>query len=257
MSNLEINREEVFQHLPQAPLVEAVIDIRARATATFNENLLRPKIETALTGYHFLNSHQELQHEIRVENGQASSQISFDWKGLRFQSDDEKHIAQFNRDGFVFSQLEPYQDWQQLHEEAMKLWPVYMELAQPLAIDRLGLRFINRIRLPIGEFQLEDYLKSAPQPPQGLDLPFTSFMHQDTLIVHGQPYVINIIKAIQPPAVDGPSSAALILDIDVVATKDFELDREAALSRHLMEMRWLKNKVFFGSITDKALASFK
>ena len=257
MANLKINLEEVFQHLPNAPLVEAVIDIRARATTTFNEDSLRPKIETALTGYHFLNSHQELQHEIRVESGQASSQVSFDWKGLRFQSDDKKHIAQFNRDGFVFSQLEPYQDWQQLHDEAIKLWPFYLELAQPLAIDRLGLRFINRLQLPIGEFQLEDYLKSAPQPPQGLDLPFTSFMHQDTLIVPGKPYVINIVKAIQPPAVDEPSSVALILDIDVVATQGYELDKGAALSRHLIEMRWLKNKVFFGSLTDKALSSFK
>ena len=258
MANLEINLEEEFQHLPQAPIVEAVIDIRARSTATFNEESLRPQVEAALTGYQFLDSHQELQHEIKLEDGQASSQIiRFDWKGLRFQSDDKKHIAQFNRDGFVFSRLEPYQDWPQLHGEAMKLWEVYLELATPVAIDRLGLRFINRIQLPIGEFQFEDYMKSAPQPPQGLDLPFAGFMHQNTLTVPNQPYVINIVKTIQPPAVDERSGAALILDIDVLTTQGYELDDGAELRQHLLEMRWLKNKAFFGSITDKAWTLFK
>lgn len=258
MANIKINLEEEFQPLPQAPIVEAVIDIRARSTATLNEETLRPRIEAALSGYQFLDSHQELQHEIKLEDGQASSQvIRFDWKGLRFQSDDKKHIAQFNRDGFVFSRLEPYQDWPQLHSEAMKLWQVYLELANPVAIDRLGLRFINRIQLPIGESQFEGYMNSAPQPPQGLDLPFAGFMHQDTFMVLNQPYVINIVKTIQPPAVDERSGAALILDIDVLTTQGYELDGGAELSRHLLEMRWLKNKVFFGSITDSALALFK
>lgn len=258
MSNLEINLEEEFQHLPQAPIVEAVIDIRSRSTVTFNEESLRPQVDAALTGYHFLDSHQELQHEIKLDGGQASSQIiRFDWKGLRFQSDDKKHIAQFNRDGFVFSRLEPYQDWPQLHAEAMKLWKVYLELAKPVAIDRLGLRFINRIQLPIGELQFEDYMKSAPQPPQGLDLPFAGFMHQNTLAVPNQPYVINIVKTIQPPAVDENSGAALILDIDVLTTQGYELDDGAELKRRLLEMRWLKNKAFFGSISDKAWTLFK
>lgn len=258
MANLEINLEEEFQHLPQAPIVEAVIDIRARSTVTFNEESLRPQVEAALTGYQFLDSHQELQHEIKLDGGQASSQIiRFDWKGLRFQSDDKKHIAQFNRDGFVFSRLEPYQDWPQLHGETMKLWEIYLELAKPVAIDRLGLRFINRIQLPIGELQFEDYMKSAPQPPQGLDLPFAGFMHQNTLVVPNQPYVINLVKTIQPPAVDEGLGAALILDIDVMATQGYELDDGAELRRHLLAMRWLKNKVFFGSITDKAWTLFR
>jgi hypothetical protein len=258
MVNVEIDLGEKFKHLPRAPIVEAVIDIRARASVDLDEEHLRLQIEASLPGYHFLDSHQEIQQEIKVEAGQPLSQtIRFDWKGLRFRSEDEKYIAQFNRDGLVFSRLEPYQDWAQLHSEAMKLWLVYMEVAQPLAIDRLGLRFINQIRLPVSEFQLEDYLKSAPQPPVGLDVPFANFMHQDTLTVSGHPYVINVIKATQPFAVGEHPGNALILDIDVLATKTYALENGAELKRHFLEMRWLKNKVFFGSLNDKALLLFE
>jgi uncharacterized protein (TIGR04255 family) len=48
----------------------------------------------------------------------------------------------------------------------------------------------------------------------------------------------------------------LILDIDVFTTQGFDLD-ESILGRRLLEMRWLKNKVFFGSITGKALQMFR
>jgi uncharacterized protein (TIGR04255 family) len=258
MANLEINLEEGFQNLLRAPIVEALIDIRARSSVPLDEASLKPQIEAELINYEFLDSHQELQHEIKLEAGQPPSQIiRLDWKGLRFRSFDKKHVAQFNRDGFVFSHLEPYQDWQQLHSEAMKLWQIYLKIVKPIAIDRLGLRFINRIQLPIGELQFDDYMESAPQPPKGLDMPFAGFMHQDTLIVPGQSYVINITKTIQPPAVDEHSGIAVILDIDVLTTQGHELDDGTELSRHLLEMRWLKNKVFFGCITDKALNLFK
>ena len=48
----------------------------------------------------------------------------------------------------------------------------------------------------------------------------------------------------------------LILDIDVFTTRAMELNEEVFLKR-LQEMRWLKNKAFFGSITQKALERFK
>jgi uncharacterized protein (TIGR04255 family) len=75
--------------------------------------------------------------------------------------------------------------------------------------------------------------------------------------VPGKSYVVNIVKTIQPPADDKLSGVALILDIDVLTTQDYEIDDVLELKQHLLEMQWLKNKVFFGSLTDKSLALFK
>jgi len=252
MANLEINLEEKFQYLSHAPIVEAVIDIRARPASDLVESELKYQVESLLEGYEFLDSNQEFQHEFKLEQGtQPSSQIRFDWKGLRFQSGDKKHIAQFNRDGFVFSRLEPYQDWDQFYDESIRLWNVYMQAAKPTAIDRLGLRFINRVELPFGEFQFEGYMNSPPQPPEGLDIPFIGFTHQDSFTAPSHPYVINRVVTIRPPSENkGP---ILIFDIDVINTTEFELDGETELTRRFLEMRWFKNKTFFGSISDKTL----
>lgn len=254
MTKLTINISERFQHLPRAPIVEAVIDIRARAVTALEEALVKPQLEAKLSGYQFLGSQREIEHGFTLEGDKPPGLMIRDlgWKGLRFQSADKKHIAQFNRDGFVFSRLEPYESWEQLYEEGMRLWSVYIELAQPVEVHRIGLRYINRIQLPPDELRYEDYLEPAPMPPKGLDVPFHGFLHQDTIAVSGHPYAINVIRTIQPPGAPGIQGLGLILDIDAFTTQGFELD-EALLEQRLLEMRWLKNKVFFGSVTPNAL----
>lgn len=260
MTKLVINIDELFKHLPHAPVVEAVIDIRTRSSAVFEEAVLRPELEAKLSDYQFLDSQQQIQiqHEVSLNDDALPGPIIRDlgWKGLRFQSADKKHITQFNRNGFVFSRLEPYQSWEQLYDEGMRLWHVYVEFAQPVEIHRIGLRYINRIQLPPDVLRLEDYLESAPVPPKDLDLPFHGFMHQDTLAVSEHLYAINVIRTMQPSPDPGVQGLSLILDIDAFTTQGFELD-EVDLERRLLEMRWLKNKVFFGSVTPNAMKLFQ
>lgn len=257
LGTIKIDLAEPFPHLPHAPIVEAVVDVRARAEVSWEEEAIQAQIKAQLPDYPQADSHREFRHEVKMAPGQEPQQALLDlgWKGLRLRSSDKLHIAQFNRDGFVFSRLEPYQSWKQLYDESMRLWRMYVELAQPVEIHRIGLRFINRIQLPPSELRFEDYMEPAPVPPKDLDLPFHGFMHQDMLAVPDHPYAINVIRTIQLPGAPGVQCLGLILDIDAFTTQGFELD-EALLEQRLLEMRWLKNKVFFGSVTPKALGLF-
>ncbi len=258
---MKIKIDETFEHFPKAPIAEAVIDIRARATGEFEESSVRSHLEANLNDYSFLDSCREFRHELqlKVKVGKPPNQKVHDlgWKGLRFRSADEKHIAQFNRDGLVFSRLEPYTEWSQFLSEGLKLWTIFKDLAQPAEVPRIGLRFINRIMLPQDELRFEEYMQPAPVPPVGMKLPFQGFMHHDTLAVPGQPYALNVIRTIQVPPHSGGTGVSLILDIDVFTTQAFELFDDNVLMHRLNEMRWLKNKVFFGSITEKARELFR
>jgi uncharacterized protein (TIGR04255 family) len=255
---VEIKSAEIFENLPRAPIVEAVIEIRARATQVLEASSLRSALEPRLVGYSFLDSLRGFHGEVKIEGDKPPIQkvSELGWMGVRFRSTDGKHIVQFKRDGFVFSRLEPYLTWEQLYGESQTLWAIFKELAQPAEIQRVGLRYINRIKLPPGELRLEDFIQPAPSAPRELDLPFLGFTHHDTLAVPGHPYAINVIRTIQPPRDPGDAGIALILDIDVFTTPSFDLE-EIELDRRLLEMRWLKNKVFFGSITKRALELFR
>jgi uncharacterized protein (TIGR04255 family) len=254
----KIDISEKFPHLPHAPIVEAIIEIRARAEKGWEESAVRSYFEPKLSSYAYLDAQRFFEHQVKMQVGQAPEQTLKDLglKGVRFQSTDKLHIVQLNRDGFAFSRLQPYADWDQLSKEAMRLCHIYLEFARPTEVQRIGVRFINRIQLSLGQVDLDDYIQRGPQPPRALDVPFAGFMHYDTLGIPGYSYAINVIRTIQVSPQPQKGGAALILDIDVFTTHPFDLSA-GAVERRLPEMRWLKNKVFFGSVTDQTLKTFQ
>lgn len=258
-SKFRINTEEIFPRLTKAPIVEAAIEVRAQAKMTWDEPLITKQLKTELSDYPNVQSQREFTSEFKVRIGigeKTEGKFSdMGWKGLRFESADKLHIAQFNRDSFLFSRLQPYDSWKQFCDEGLRLWQLHMNLAKPTEIQRVGLRFINRMGLSLDE-QLEDYLQILPQKPQGLDLPIGSFFHHEVLGVPGYPYAINIRRTVQPPDKTTDKKIGLILDIDVFTIQPFE-PKTGIIEQYLAEMRWLKNKVFYGNITPKAIEEFK
>ena len=252
---IHINTDEKFPHLESAPIVEAVIDLRAQSIEAFDEAKARAYLEPHVEGYKFLDSQQELNHQIKIEAGSPPQQtITNTWKGVRFRNLEGKNTAHYNRDGFVFSRLAPYQHWAAFSDEAMRLWRIFKDMAKPETISRIGLRFINRIELPAGDGEFERFIDPAPKSPRDMDLPFFGFMHQESFAVPDSPYAVNLIRTIQPPI--GSGGFAIIIDIDVF-TLQGGVYKEDRIMEMLEEMRWLKNKTFFGSVTDVALEVFK
>lgn len=248
----KIDLTESFPLLSRAPIVEAVIGVTARAESAWEESAISERFRQRLPGYPSVHSHREIRHELKFAADAQPEQAVHDmgWRGLRCESADKLHIAQFNRDGFSFSRLKPYQSWEQFSQEGMRLWELYNEVAQSSEIQRLGLRFINRIEFSQVEVKLEDFLENPPKPPRGMDIPFEGFLHHDTLAVPGRPYGINVIQTVQPSQ-GADASWGVILDIDIFTTEP--IVNQDLIRQHLTQMRWLKNKVFFGSITSKTL----
>jgi len=247
-STFKIDLQESFPKLESAPIVEAILEIRTIAQAEWTEGDTAELLKSELLEYSSHQSLQSLEHSFKMGQGQPLEQEVSDlgWKGLRCESGDKKRIAQFYKDSFIFSQLQPYDCWDTFLDEALKLWGTHKKIAQPAEIQRIGLRYVNRIEVPQTEFRLEDYLVNPPKPPQGLEIPFTSFMHHDTFDISNYPYGVNFVKTIQTEPL------AIILDIDVFMNQPVEVESES-LSTCLAEMRWIKNKVFSNSVTQKSL----
>jgi uncharacterized protein (TIGR04255 family) len=256
-SKFRINTEEIFPRLTKAPIVEAAIEVRAQAKIAWDEPLITEQLKTKLPDYPNVQSQREFKSTFEVGIGKKAKGEVLDlgWKGLRFESGDKLHIAQLYQDSFLFSRLQPYDSWKQFYDEGLRLWQLYMNLAKPAEIQRVGLRFINRMGLMPDE-PLEDYLQILPQKPQGLDIPIGSFFHHEVLNVPDYPYAINIRRTIQPPNKTTDKKIGLILDIDVFTIQPFE-PKTGIIEQYLAEMRWLKNKVFYGNITPKAREEFR
>ena len=160
---------------------------------------------------------------------------------------------QFRRDGLVFSRTQPYEHWEPFRDAAKEAWQVWTEIAHPMEVQRLGVRFINHLPAVTPE-TLAFFLREPPTCPA--DLPLKEFVYQSTFTVPGHPYGIRVIKVLQPAMPELPASTGLFLDIDVYTTKAMPLDG-AGLDASLDSMRWSKNKVFFTLITEAARQLFQ
>ncbi|MBN2448603.1 MAG: TIGR04255 family protein [Phycisphaerae bacterium] len=252
---LTIDPSEKFPHLERAPIVEAVIHWRARSEGMLEQDSLLAQLKSRLPGYPNVQTQREVQWKLELGPPGAAHTQTDQWHGLRFESIDGRNIAQFTRDGFVFSRVNPYEGWDLFAGEAKSLWRVHSELTKPTAIERLGVRFINRI-VPVDLGKLDDVLRLPPRQPHSLEfLPIEDFLHRTRFSVPGYPYSVNVIQVAQPP-VPPENTPGLILDIDVFTVGVVELE-EQSVDDHLSKMRWLKNKAFHAMLTSRMIEHFK
>ena len=255
-ANFKIDYTESFDHLPKAPIVEAVIHWRARAGKKIEPDLFLKQLQERLPDYSTVQRQHELAFGGEVRPDGSSIQIKQDlWNGFRLETSDKLQVAQFTRNGFAFSRLKPYQDWDCFEAEAIRLWHIYCDLTEPRQLERLGVRFINSI-VPVRVDDLNSLLVFPPSSPGQLKLPLKSFMHQNMLEIPDLPYNLNVIQTIQPMNPSQPQDFALILDLDVFTTESMDI-MDNVQQEGLQEMRWIKNKAFFSLLTPQAIKQFE
>jgi len=252
----KIDVGEEFENLPNAPIVEAVIHWQASSEKIQNHEQFYDQLKERLIDYPASHPEREIKFQAEVgSEGVAAKLSNSSWRGFRFTSADELHIAQFKRDGFAFSRLKPYSNWTQFEAEAQRLWNIYLELAEPSEVQRLGVRFINLIS-PVQPDQFRNLLTVPPEGPAQMRMPIQGLMHKTTFDIPGNPYNLNVIQAMQPPISTQTEGFGLILDIDVFTTQAFE-PKEELLKHHLEKMRWIKDKAFFSFLTEDAIDNFR
>ena len=87
--------------------------------------------------------------------------------GFRFFSEDGRYILQMGKYGFTFSRIHPYETWDSFFGEASRTWRLYANRVQPEDVSRIGIRYINRIFMPIPKERedLQKYLTTCPVLP--------------------------------------------------------------------------------------------
>ncbi len=254
MNAPSINHE--FPNLDRSPIVEAILYFQTRTTIQWGTHELSDAIKKHLPDYPNIEIEKNL--EIGYSQSLTDPETPFPTSkrvlmGLRFQANDQPNFALFRPDSFTFSRLKPYQKWETFASEALRLWDIYCELAKPIEIQRLGVRFINQIPLK-GIDELAQILKEAPTTVG--ELPLKSFFYQSSLAVDRDKLEIGIIKTMSPETGVTDSDASFYLDIDVYTVESISTERDDLITL-LPKLRYYKNKVFFDLLTESKALSFR
>lgn len=254
-----INVEEPFDTLKSAPIVEAIIDWRVTLAVQLDPKQFEVRLRESLPSYDEIKPRWlvGLRVELDAKTRVAETDQWEGWDGFELRRSDElPFVIRVGNKGVSVSRLTPYTSWSDFQTEAMAVWRAFVGIAFPAEIQRLSLRYVNRISAPTID-ELCALLRVPVTPPGDLKLPTRQFLHQTQFDVPGEAFRINLVRTVPETGPQAVSGLDLLVDIDIFSTQNAFSPDDKAVIDHLRKMRWLKNKMFFEIFADDAIEQFK
>ena len=241
-----------WEHFPHAPIVEAILFIESLPPPLLDEDCTESFREQIRQTYPRHETLEETTAGIGMNaNGVTVSSVERSFNQHRFVSADGKQIVQLRHRGFAFNRFGPYPGWEQFIADAQQIWRIYIDHFEPEQIARVGVRYVNRITLPPGEFALSDYLQTAPAVPPDLGPSIDGFFLR--LVIPDDSIPAQAILT-EGTGLAPDEGSILTIDIDVTTTAIAFIEDLWKMAERLREF---KNRVFFASITDRMREIFR
>lgn len=243
--------------LDRPPIVEAVLDLDCDMPPALKLEDLERAFRDAFRDRYPKFRPQFLQEhtiEARAE-GSPSLAVRRGLQAFQFLQDDERQLVQVRAAGFSFNRLAPYTSLDDYLPEIERVWRTFVELASPLQVRQIRLRYINRILLPLveGEVNLDEYLAIGPRLPEEGTLTFVGFLHRHAAAEKATGHRVSTTLASQPPEQD---RLPVILDIEAAADGSIDPKDWPSLDGRIQSLRSLKNLVFRRTLTERCLKLF-
>jgi len=170
------------RHLRRAPITEAVIDFRVQLPEGFSSQKLEQAARRIEGEYPNRAALRTVHAKLEMGAGVLKPGIKQSEVGFLVKSVDEKTQAQFRLNGFTLNRLEPYTSWEEIYPETRRLWRLFVEVAEPVAVVRLAARYINRLKLPLPVADLREFLIEPPRIPERLPQAVLAYLTR--LVIH-------------------------------------------------------------------------
>lgn len=245
-----------YPHLANPPIVEAVLHFRVQPREGLDTEVLLSAHSQIAEQYPNDQATRGRLAEIAISQANIMAGMTdLGVQGYRFESENGQYVAQFNKDSFVFSVVRAYDTWENLESEALRLWAIYQDTSEPTRLLRLETRFINEIPVDLN-VPLTDYFRIIPSMPK-VDGLIRGFTHQYGIYESSTGLDARLLLHHAGATPDG-DTGVIILDIAAVQDGlDIALPIEPVnISTTLANLRRLKNKLFFESITKYTVDLF-
>jgi uncharacterized protein (TIGR04255 family) len=250
----KMNNFEIFSN---APITEAILDIKAKLPDGVGLNIFDEFQENIKDHFGDRKTKHSFHAEFRFSPGKDETTPVVPKnkiEGYLFHSKNENKIVQARLDGFTFNKFKPYEDWNKFHGEARNLWELYSKIVKPISIDRIALRYINRIEIPLPFDDFREYILTTPQIAPGLPQALSHFLMRIE-IPNDKIGAIAIITQTMQKSTES-QKLPLIFDIDAIKMANYT-EKESDMWEDFNLLRQFKNEIFFNSITKKTKELFK
>jgi uncharacterized protein (TIGR04255 family) len=244
--------------LSRPPIREAIVEVKCEPVELRRVDELRDLLAHAFPTaqpFRLASLALQLPEERRGAEPDAAGGRATGW---RCESADGAEVALIRQDGLSLGRLAGYPGWDAFTDRFLSIWSTFVDTARPVEVRRVAVRYVNDLRLPIGDqFHFERFLTSAPRPPAGFAPELGDFLTQMTL-----PGGAEGLRVAVTQATDAASRTAtelpVTLDIDASWDRPMPVDERLPerLSEALGTLRDLKNRVFFGLVTEELVSAY-
>jgi uncharacterized protein (TIGR04255 family) len=181
------------------PITEAVIELRVHPEVSQNE---QEKIVRRLNK-DYPHSQQLSAFNVNIDTTPTGSGVivSQQPQGFRLTSNDQTNIVIVSPQSVASSRLAPYPGWDAFCGQAIAVWKVWNRSTKTHTVRRVGVRYINRIDIPLDDsdhIRLEDYLTFYPHTPEIGTSPGINYLVQITRATHKPMWIATITSTIVP-----------------------------------------------------------
>lgn len=175
---------------------------------------------------------------------------------MRFSREDDSELVQITQNLLTVNKLKPYSGYDVFKNSIQKALEHYLILSKPKYVERIGLRYINRISIPEKNFILEDYFNFSinfSKENEGFSS-ISGILFKVQLTPKNESHKLFITLSSIPSADEGKSE--FILDIYDIFILQKEVSRDFILSV-LDEAHRNVEYIFEGVITDSTRNIFE
>lgn len=242
---------EKTRYYSRSPIVEARIDIKVQCSPEMEVAHLLKMATEIESEYEIREQLVNLQNSITVEgtsNAVLSSSFSNNPIGYGLVSNDKQSAIQVRLDGFTFSHFIPYPGWDRFKEVGLKFWDIYCKITNPISIDGVAIRYVNRIDIPSLGIELKDYFRTAPEISPDLPAVLDAYLMHLQMPIAEIDSTVHIIQARIPST--SPEIVSIALDINIIKQGTISKEAEDILAT-LTLIHTHIDSVFEASITDR------
>ncbi len=263
-----VNKRVHLTSLPQrdwpplktTPIVEAVLELFFEPGKDVKMEQIEAFAAEVGERFPLKNPIYEQLFAFKIDPPTASQSVT-DVKpvGLDLRNTAKNRVLLPRVDRFTVSYLSPYVSWPALLVDLKAYYEIYKAHVPHGPLARLGMRYINHVEITFvdGRVDLDEYLKTGPKLPTEYGLEDVVGAYDSTVLIP-VPTEDQLCRAKVRLKLSELRDALLpmILDIDVFYAITAPLTWDAIAQRFEV-MRQARNAIFFGTLTEKALSTYR
>jgi uncharacterized protein (TIGR04255 family) len=239
------------------PIEEALCEVRFVPDPNWNVTLigaLRERLKDSYPGQPLEQVTLELGME--VDTGRELSprppypalSLTHGLSKVQLPTESGDRLVAIGRDVLSVHVLRPYAGWEDFRPRIEQALEAYAEVIPPAGIMRIGLRYINRVRITASTVHLDEYFTEPPRIPSGLPATMTGVFSRIEVSFQDAP--VRLVSTFAT-ATASEGEAAFLLDLDVSRES---IDPQVTLDNIMTivdELHYREHQAFECMLTDR------